>query len=237
MTIHIITKVPVDQDGWEFSVSCNQGAITIARAGSNVSVSITVADLAQYRGGAVLHWSSVYGFLVSDADSLVNDKELAAYLGYARNVDKNVAALVLNESGTEAAAVFYAPIQYDGQTVLSDKTCSTAEAVESVFPGSLEQRMRFRNAKIDLLRKIGSHDSLSALEKQVDLLTALVVQLAQLVPEDSRPSLCAKLNQLIGSVGANQGKPDDEVIEKIVQFKGVMRTCQAEYFAQRDGAV
>lgn len=236
MTMHIITKAQVDPKDVEFSVSCTSSAITIARVGTDISVSLTLADLADYQGGAVVHWSKVYGFVLSDADSLINDKELDAYLAYARNVEKNVAAIVMNEAGTEAAAVFYAPISYDGDAILSDKSCSTAEAVEAVFPGSLERRMRFRNAKVELLRKVGAHDSLSALEKQVDLLTSLVVQLAQLVPAESRLTLASKLDQLLMGTGSNQGKDDDEVIEKVAQFKGLMRSCQSEYFARRDGA-
>lgn len=235
MTIHIITKAPVDPKDGEFSVSCTSSAITIARVGTDISVSFTLADLADYRGGVVVHWSKVYGFVLSDADSLINDKELDAYLGYARNVEKNVAAIVMNEAGDEAAAVFYAPISYEGDAILIDKLCSTAEAVEAVFPGSLERRMRFRNAKIDLLRKVGAHDSLSALEKQVDLLSKLVVQLAEIVPDGDGIQLVGKVRQLIDQAGTNAGKTDDHVIEKIVEFKGLMRSCQAEYFAQRDG--
>lgn len=236
MTIHIITKVPVDAKGGEFSVSCNQSAITIARVGADVAMSLSLADLAKYQGGAVVHWSKVYGFIISDADSLINDKELDAYLGYARNVEKNVAAVVLNEAGTEAAAVFYAPIRYDGDAILSNKSCSTAEAVEAVFPGSLERRMRFRNAKVELLRKIGAHDSLSAMEKQVDLLSKLVVHLAELVPGADGIQLVGKLRQLVEQVGANEGKTDDQVFEKIIDFKAHMRSAQAAYFAQREGA-
>lgn len=97
--------------------------------------------------------------------------------------------------------------------------------------------MRFRNAKVELLRKVGAHDSLSALEKQVDLLTRLVLQMAELIPVESRPDMAAKFAKLIDDTGANHGKTDDDVIGQIVKFKGFMRACQAGYFAQRDGAV
>lgn len=237
MTIHIITKIPVDMNGGEFTVSCSPNSITIARFGGDDTLSLSLENIAGYRGGAVVHWSPVYGFLTSSADDLINDKDLCAYLGYARNVEKNVAALVLNKAGTDAAAVFYAPISYVGEVVMSEKTCSTAEAVELVFPGSLERRMRFRNAKIDLLRKIGSHDSLSALEKQVDLLSKLVTDLAELVPGADGIALVGKVRQMLEQAGSNTGKTDDEVVEKIIQFKGFMRDSQVEYFAQRDGAV
>lgn len=233
MTIHIITKTPVASEGGEFSVSCTASEISIARVGSDASVSLTLADLAKYQGGAVVHWSNVYGFVLSDADSLINDKDLDAYLAYARNVEKNVAAIVMNDTGTEAAAVFYTPIMYDGDVILSNKSCTTAEAVEAVFPGALERRMRFRNAKVDLLRKVGAHDSLSAMEKQVDLLSKLVIQLADMVPGGNGIELVGKVRHLIDQAGTNAGKTDDQVLEKIVEFKGRMRSAQAAYFSAR----
>lgn len=235
MTFHIISKCPVSKYDAEYRVSCTDEFICIEHVATARSISLTINEIAEFKGCAVIHWSPVYGFLTSSADSLINDKDLASYLNYARNVERNVAAIVLNDEGTEAAAVLYGLIDCDGKVILSEKNCSTAEAVDQVFPGKYAARMRFRNAKVELLRKVGSHDSLSALEKQVDLLTALVVQLAQHVPAKSRPALALKLEQLVTSTGSNQGKADDEVIEKVAKFKGLMRSCQTEYFAQRDG--
>lgn len=236
MKFHIIAKCPVSEQDAEYRVSRESDRIAIEHTATGKVICISLAELAAFKGGAIVHWSPVYGFLTSDADHLVNDKDLNSYLSYARNVDRNVAAIVLNEQGTEAAAVFYGVIDCDGEVILSEKNCATAAAIEQVFPGVYASRMRFRNAKVELLRKVGSHDSLSALEKQVDLLTALVVQLAQHVPAESRPALASKLEQLLIGTGANQGKADDAVIETVAQFKGLMRSFQAEYFAQRDGA-
>lgn len=235
MTFHIISKCPISKDDAEYRVSCTHEFIRIEHIATEKSISLSMNEIAEFKGCAVIHWSPVYGFLTSSADSLINDKDLASYLNYARNVERNVAAIVLNDEGTEAAAVLYGVIDCDGEVILNETNCATAAAIEQVFPGAYASRMRFRNAKVELLRKIGSHDSLSALEKQVDLLTALVVQLAQHVPAASRPALALKLEQLVTSTGSNQGKTDDEVIEKVAQFKGLMRSCQAEYFAQRDG--
>lgn len=235
MTFHIISKCPISVDAAEYLVSRESDRVNIEHAATGKTISVSLSEVAEFKGGAVVHWSPVYGFLTSSADHLINDKDLDSYLSYARNVDRNVAAIVLNEQGTEAAAVFYGVIDCDGEVILSEKNCATAAAIEQVFPGVYASRMRFRNAKVELLRKVGSHDSLSALEKQVDLLTSLVVQLAQHVPAESRPALASKLQQLVTSTGSNQGKTDDEVIEKVASFKSLMRSYQAEYFAQRDG--
>lgn len=234
MTIHIITKIPVNTASGEFRVQCDSDSISIAHINSGISISSRLSDIASFKGGVIVHWSTLYGFVLSEADSLINDKELAAYLNSVNNIEKDIASIVLNNTGTEAAAVFYAPIVFDGTALLSDKHCSTAEAVDLVFPGSFEQRMRFRKSKIGLLRKVGAHDSLSALEKQVDLLSELVIQIADLIPGSENTPLISKVRQLIDQSSANRGKTNEQVLEKILEFKRGMRNAQASYFEQRD---
>jgi hypothetical protein len=233
MTIHIITKSTVNQETAEYVVIQDGTTLSITKKGTEVVTNISLSDAGKYTNGIVVHWSGIGEFVLSSTDSLINDKELVGYLNYTKSLDKVVGVMVFNPLNGEGAVVFYAPIEYEGNVVVVDKACSTAEAVDAVFPGILEKRSKARAAKINLLRKIGAHDSLSSLEKQVDLLTSLVVQMAALIPVETRPALAEKMQQLLDAVGTNQNKPDEAVLAKILEFKTHMRETQTEYFVQR----
>ena len=90
--------------------------------------------------------------------------------------------------------------------------------------------------KIALLRKLNPLDSLAALEKQVDLLSALVVQLAALVPGHEAIELVEQLQHIIDEASANAGKTDEQIVAGVMSFKTALRQAQADYFAARDGA-
>ena len=110
------------------------------------------------------------------------------------------------------------------------------DILPSIFPGS--DKLGTRNlAKIELLRKINPLDSLASLEKQVDLLSVLVIQLAGLVPGHEAIGLVEQVQQIIDEASANAGKTDEQTVTSVMSFKTALRQAQADYFATRDGAV
>jgi len=101
-----------------------------------------------------------------------------------------------------------------------------------------DDKLGTRNlAKIELLRKINPLDSLASLEKQVDLLSALVIQLAGLVPGHEAIGLVEQVQHIIDDASANAGKTDEQTVASVMSFKTSLRQAQADYFATRDGAV
>ena len=109
------------------------------------------------------------------------------------------------------------------------------DVLPGIFPDS--ERLGVRNlAKIALLRKLNPLDSLAALEKQVDLLSSLVIQLASLVPGQDDITLVNHLQHIITDASANAGKSDDQTVASVMSFKKALRQAQADYFAARDGA-
>jgi hypothetical protein len=109
------------------------------------------------------------------------------------------------------------------------------DVLPGIFPDS--EKLGVRNlAKIALLRKLNPLDSLAALEKQVDLLSSLVIQLANLVPGQDDIALVNHLQHIINDASANAGKSDDQTVASVMSFKKALRQAQADYFAARDGA-
>jgi hypothetical protein len=109
------------------------------------------------------------------------------------------------------------------------------DVLPTIFPDS--EKLGVRNlAKIELLRKLNPLDSLAALEKQVDLLSDLVLQLANLVPGKEHIALVHHVQQIINDASANAGKSDDQSVASVMSFKKALRQAQADYFAARDGA-
>lgn len=228
MKIHVISRCPVNTDDAQFSVVADDNGLSIS-ATTGETITITAQDVSKYSGGLCIQWSAIYNFVFDGIDDLVNDKGLAAYVKYNRNVSKTIAVIIPNEDGTELAAVFYAAFKYAGDTVPFNKVGLTAHAVDEVFPGYAQKHMKSRDAKINLLREIGAHDSLSSLEKQVDLLTRLVLELAKNSPSDVSIALSAVLasGDSIGSTS-----PGDAVT-KIIGFKKRLRQAQADYHAAK----
>ena len=110
------------------------------------------------------------------------------------------------------------------------------DVLPGIFPGS--DKLGTRNlAKIELLRKINPLDSLASLEKQVDLLSALVIQLAGLVPGHEAIGLVEQVQHIIDDASANAGKTDEQTVASVMSVKTSLRQAQADYFATRDGAV
>ena len=110
------------------------------------------------------------------------------------------------------------------------------DVLPNIFPGS--DKLGTRNlAKIELLRKINPLDSLASLEKQVDLLSVLIIQLAGLVPGHEAIGLVEQVQCIIDEASANAGKTDEQTVASVMFFKTSLRRAQADYFATRDGAV
>ncbi len=231
--IHIITKRQVDNDAGEYVVETTADSLKLTHVSTGAELVLTIADLAQYPGGAVISWSDVHKFVVVGADDLINQKDLSSYLAFARNTSVSVGTFAANETGTEAAVVLYPTVKYDGDFVLCDRACTTAEALDLVFPGTSQHKLKRRNAKAELLRKIGAHDSLAALEKQVDLLTQLVLDM---IAQQSLPpsELSVLLADVVGTAGANNGVSVQTASEKVKQFKTALRQAQNAYFEGRE---
>lgn len=88
-------------------------------------------------------------------------------------------------------------------------------------------------AKRRLLSQVKAEDSLAALEKQVDLLSQLVVAMAQSLPSDQRPTWLDSFQANLSQDTSTQFMGEVASVSDIHDHKTRMRTLQAAYFAQR----
>ena len=88
-------------------------------------------------------------------------------------------------------------------------------------------------AKRRLLSQIKAEDSLAALEKQVDLLSQLVIAMAQSLPSDQRPTWLDSFQANLSQDTSTQFMGEVASVSDIHDHKTRMRTLQAAYFAQR----
>lgn len=86
-------------------------------------------------------------------------------------------------------------------------------------------------AKRELLSKINTGDALAALEKQLDLMTGLVVQLAASLA--APPDWLDPLKAVLAQNASTQYKSDAQNIVEIGVQKKQLRALQAQYFAAR----
>ena len=88
-------------------------------------------------------------------------------------------------------------------------------------------------AKRRLLSQIKAEDSLAALEKQVDLLSQLVMAMAQSLPSDQRPTWLDSFQTNLSQDTSTQFMGEVVSVADIHAHKTRMRTLQSAYFAQR----
>jgi len=88
-------------------------------------------------------------------------------------------------------------------------------------------------AKRRLLSQIKAEDSLAALEKQVDLLSQLVIAMAQSLPSDQRPTWLDSFQVNLSQDTSTQFMGEVVSVADIHAHKTRMRTLQSAYFAQR----
>jgi hypothetical protein len=111
------------------------------------------------------------------------------------------------------------------------------DVLEFMLPGYTDNYDRRRIAKMALLRKINPLDSLAELEKQVDLLTAIVLELMpRTVPEAERPAWWGRFISLATEYDSTAPKGRDAALDDVEAQKRRIRSLIATYYEDRNGA-
>lgn len=131
----------------------------------------------------------------------------------------------------DCAVVSFVETLYEGTDALSiDRVDRTAGLVNDVIPGFAAQRLSYANARRELLKRISPLDSIGELEKQVDLLTGLVLQLMrQKSAKAGAPAWLAEFEKAIEQTSSVKGMTPEESIAAIKATKGNLREALASY--------
>lgn len=108
------------------------------------------------------------------------------------------------------------------------------EAIEKVLPGFISsQRAKSNKAKRDLLEQINPMAVMSEMEKQLDLLTSLVISLAEKQPTEEQPDWLPQLKAVVEQQGSTQFKGPSGSLQDILERKQSLREIQRKYFEER----
>lgn len=152
------------------------------------------------------------------------------------DLDKVIAGVYFGATPDESVLVVSEPCNTDIKQAIEVKPGPFGAVAAELVPSAAAVRRR-NAAKMELVRVVNPLDSLSSLEKQVDLLSSLVLQLATLVPGANDIELADMLRSMLDSCSSNAGKTEDQVMQSITDFKRSLRQAQADYFAKRDGVL
>lgn len=108
-------------------------------------------------------------------------------------------------------------------------------AIDAVIPGYINSPLaKTVLAKIDLLESVSPIDMLAEQEKQIDLLSMLVIDLAEQRPVSERPAWLSSFKAMVEQHNSLQFKGAPNCISDVTDRKSAMRALQAEYFLRRD---
>lgn len=85
-------------------------------------------------------------------------------------------------------------------------------------------------AKRPLLARVNTIDTVAELEKQVDLLSTLVVALVDALPEANRPAWYPAFKVMLASGSSTQFKSEEACIADVSGIKNSIRQLQSTYF-------
>jgi hypothetical protein len=191
-------------------------------------LTLRVSDLGHYES-MTIYFSQIHGLL--PVKNLVNSRDTCQFYKTYYNCSDTISAYFARGGGDDSVLVLHGNAEVGNWTNEVRNTVMTSNAIAcQLLPGFANTFTKRRDAKVDLMRKVSPLDSLSSLEKQVDLLSALVIQLAALVPGSDSVGLIQKIKAIIDDAGSNSNKSEDQSVSDIVSFKRSLREAQGIYF-------
>lgn len=180
----------------------------------------------------LFYWSA-YGDGFIEAANYEDSRDYDAFMKARFGCPEGVTFVAARGGNDELAIVTFVPTYTELPYKLHGYGPSI-EAVELVIPGYLNsQRAKTNKAKRDLLERINPMAVMAEMEKQIDLLSALVISLAEKQPEDEQPEWLPRLKEVVEQQGSTQFKGALGSLEDILERKQSLRNIQRDYFQQR----
>lgn len=166
-----------------------------------------------------------------------NSRDQLAALQLLYNVpDQPHAQIFWGGTEAECAVIGTKPCYCTEPHLAYPHTTSWGDRLELMVPGYEAFYGRRAAAKAKLLRKLQTQDSLAEAEKQVDLLTAMVLELVQrVVPPAERPAWWQNFAEVMSAHDSTAIKGREAAIADIASRKATIRALVATYNAERQG--
>jgi hypothetical protein len=170
-------------------------------------------------------------FSARDAASSVAERkgvtDLTRYLFIVAFDGEDIFFITRHQIVAPPEGASHTPIVRDGLDFMRPRQWVAAQR-SALFSLSVKNK-----AKRRLLSQVKAEDSLAALEKQVDLLSQLVITMAQSLPSDQRPTWLDSFQTNLSQDTSTQFMGEVVSVADIHAHKTRMRTLQSAYFAQR----
>lgn len=231
-----LIETPEEFDKPLIVVHINGGDFVIERnnAGEGDSLRLSIDDVQPW-ACKYFYWSFTgHGFIESEDFSESRDAD--SFMRSRYGCTEGPVLVVARGGSDELALVVTQPAHTDLPFVQYDKFGPSIDAVDTVIPGfASSDRARANKAKRDLLGQINPVSVLAEQEKQIDLLSMLVIALAEKQPEDERPEWLPQFKAVIEQGSSLQFKGPAKAIEDIAERKAHIRALQEQYFKAKSG--
>lgn len=205
-----------------------------SKAGTGMPVEVRAKDIEQW-GRKVYYWS-MYGDGFIEATGYEDSRDYDAFMRSRFGCPDGPAFVAARGGADELVIVAVQPTYTDLEYNHHLQHGPTIEAIEPFIPGYLTSSRAVANkAKRDLLEKISPINLLAEQEKQIDLLSMLVVELAEKQPESERPEWLPAFKAMLEENSSLQFKGPAGALADIADRKSSMREIQRAYFVQRAG--
>lgn len=199
--------------------------------GTSYTISLSSEMLSEYEVLTV-YYSTTNGLL--PVKNTYSSRDSGAFYRDYYNVQPSPTASFAK--GQEALAlVLYGPTLLDQWTPiqnLPEKNMPNAELLDVMLPGFASVYGRKQLAKAELMRHISPLDSLSALEKQVDMLTEIIYNNINNIPQ---PTWATELFARVNEYSSTSNRDPSEILNEITTTKSKLRALQQEYFLALEG--
>lgn len=203
-------------------------------SGKTTSFKLSLKDRFVPWSGALIYWSALGEFIyVTD---IVSNPYREVMLR-AQQSGSPVVEIGWGETAQDLVIVSFVPTIYAGEAKNFPYVGRAIDFIDAVMPGFADRRKPLIDARKALLSRMNPFDNLADLEKQVDLLSHLVIAMAKVIPEYELPSWFGQLESIMDKQSSLQFKTVEENLGNIDRTKTSIRESQRTFFKGRDGAV
>jgi hypothetical protein len=231
----LFKEIPSKNDVSEklVDIKLNNGFIELRRLNSGFDERVFVLDPKKYFKpwtGAIIYWSGYGDFLYED--DMYENPNKDAYMRYAYACHEGyVCGVGWGETENDLAMICFKPCVYSGIFTNHPKPDKAPNIIDSVIPGFAEKRLGYIDPKRNLIKDISSLDSLSSLEKQVDILSLLVFEMYKKL--DNKQNWFEEFENTVMENSSLSFKNLEDNINNFAKVKQKLRNLQVKYFENR----